>query len=105
MLDLSDLGEWRPPIISTVASTADGVAALWQAVVDHRAFAEKSGLLDERRERRLRDELRRIVISRLDVRARELSAGNEYDRLEREVLGRRLDPWSAADEMLRGIGA
>jgi LAO/AO transport system kinase len=105
MLDLSDLGEWRPPIIPTVASTADGVAALWQAVVDHRAFAEKSGLLEERRERRLRDELRRIVISRLDVRARELSAGNEYDRLESEVLGRRLDPWSAADEMLRGIGA
>jgi LAO/AO transport system kinase len=105
MLDLSELGEWRPPIIPTVASTADGVAALWQAVVDHRAFAEKSGLLEERRERRLRDELRRIVISRLDVRARELSAGNEYDRLESEVLGRRLDPWSAADEMLRSIGA
>src|SRR5262249_36614741 len=100
MLDLSDLGEWRPPIGPTVAARDEGVDALWQAVLDHRAHATKSGLLERRRERRLRDELRTIVVSRLDARARELSQGDEYDRLEADVLGRRLDPWSAADEML-----
>jgi LAO/AO transport system kinase len=105
MLDLSDLGDWRPPIVPTVSSTGDGVPALWQAILDHRVHAEKSGLLEQRRERRLRDELRGIVVSRLDARARELSAGVDYDRLEAEVLGRRLDPWAAADEMLHGIGA
>jgi LAO/AO transport system kinase len=105
MLDLSDLGEWRPPIVATVASRGEGVEALWQAVLDHRAYAEKSGLLEQRRERRLREELRGIVVSRLDARARELSAGTAYEQLEADVLGRRLDPWSAADEMLRGIGA
>jgi LAO/AO transport system kinase len=105
MLDLSDLGDWRPPIIPTVATSSEGVAPLWQAVLDHRAYAEKSGVLEQRRERRLRDELRGIVVSRLDARARQLSAGHEYERLEADVLGRRLDPWSAADEMLRGIGA
>jgi LAO/AO transport system kinase len=105
MLDLSDLGEWRPPILPTVASTSEGVDALWQAVLDHRAYAEKSGVLEQRRERRLREELRGIVVSRLDARARELSAGSDYERLEADVLGRRLDPWAAADEMLRGIGA
>jgi GTPase len=105
MLDLSDLGDWRPPIVPTVAGRGEGVEALWQAVLDHRTYAEKSGLLDQRRERRLREELRGIVVSRLDARARELSAGSGYERLEADVLGRRLDPWSAADEMLRGIGA
>jgi LAO/AO transport system kinase len=105
MLDLSDLGDWRPPIIPTVATSSEGVAPLWQAVLDHRTYAEKSGVLEQRRERRLRDELRGIVVSRLDARARQLSAGREYERLEADVLGRRLDPWSAADEMLRGIGA
>jgi LAO/AO transport system kinase len=105
MLDLSHLGDWRPPIVPTVASRAEGVEALWQAVRDHRAYAEKSGVLEQRRERRLRDELRSIVVSRLDARARELSGGAGYDTLEADVLGRRLDPWAAADELLRGIGA
>jgi len=105
MLDLSNLGDWRPPIVPTVASRAEGVEALWQAVLDHRAYAEKSGVLEQRRERRLREELRSIVVSRLDARARELSGGAGYDALEADVLCRRLDPWSAADELLRGIGA
>ena len=105
MLDLSNLGDWRPPLGPTVANRAEGVEALWQAVLDHRAYAEKSGVLEQRRERRLREELRSIVVSRLDARARELSGGAGYDALEADVLCRRLDPWSAADELLRGIGA
>ncbi|HEY1280284.1 MAG TPA: methylmalonyl Co-A mutase-associated GTPase MeaB, partial [Acidimicrobiales bacterium] len=105
MLDLSNLGDWRPPIVPTVASRAEGVDALWQAVLDHRAYVEKSGVLEQRRERRLREELRSIVVSRLDARARELTGSAGYDGLEADVLGRRLDPWSAADELLRGIGA
>ena len=105
MLDLSALGDWRPPIVPTVGETGQGVAELWQAVCDHRTQAEKSGLLDDRRERRLRDELRAIVLSRLDLRARELCGGERYEELEADVLGRRLDPWSAADELLRGVGA
>src|SRR3954463_14269700 len=82
MLDLSDLGEWRPPIIPTVGASGQGVPELWQSVQDHRRHAEKSGLLEKRRHRRLRDELRSIVISRLDARARELCQGDAYDRLE-----------------------
>ena len=37
MLDLTQLGEWRPPIVETVASTGDGVDDLWTAIGDHRA--------------------------------------------------------------------
>jgi LAO/AO transport system kinase len=105
MLDLSDLGDWRPPIVPTVGSTGAGVEAFWQAVADHRSYAEKSGLLEERRQRRLREELRNIVLSRLDARARQLCGGERYDRVEADVLERRLDPWSASDELLRGVGA
>jgi LAO/AO transport system kinase len=104
MLDLSNLGEWRPPILPTVGSSGQGVPELWQAVVDHRRHAEKTGLLEERRRRRLRDELRTIVISRLDARARELCGGERYEEVEAAVLDRRVDPWSAADELLQGVG-
>jgi len=105
MLDLSELGEWRPPIIPTVAATGEGVADLWEQVLEHRAYAEETGLLARRREQRLREELREIMMRRLDARAREICGGDEYDRLTGEVLARRLDPWSAADVMLEGVGA
>ena len=105
MLDLSDLGEWRPPIVTTVASTGEGVAEMWEQVTNHRRNAEVTGLLARRREQRLREELREIMMRRLDARARELCGGDEYDRLTGEVLARRLDPWSAADQMLAGVGA
>ena len=37
MLDLTQLGDWRPPIVDTVASSGDGVDDLWTAITDHRA--------------------------------------------------------------------
>jgi LAO/AO transport system kinase len=105
MLDLSELGEWRPPIVSTVGSTGQGVDQFWQAVLDHRHAAGANGVLEQRRQRRLQDELRSILVSRLDARARQLLTGDRYDALVAAVLERRVDPWSAADELLEGVGA
>jgi LAO/AO transport system kinase len=105
MLDLSELGDWRPPIVATVGSTGEGVDALWQAVLDHRTSAEKTGVLEQRRQQRLQEELRGILVSRLDARARQLCTGERYDELVLDVLDRRVDPWTAADEVLRAVGA
>ena len=107
MLDLSSLpdGSWRPPILPTVASSSEGIPAVWDAVVAHRAHVEGNGELARRRERRLREELREIVATRLGVRARELCTGERYEALTEQVVDRRLDPWSAADAMLESVGA
>lgn len=103
--DLSELGDWRPPLINTVAMENKGVAELWEAVAQHRAHIEANGWLQRRRERRLRDELRTIVARRLEIRAREICTGERWDELGREVLDHTTDPWTAADEMLRGVDA
>jgi len=105
MLDLSELDDWRPPIVATVAQSGDGVPELWDAVERHRAFAAGAGLLARRREQRLREELREIVARRLERRARELCTGERWDQLQVEVLDRVVDPWTAADRMLAGVGA
>ncbi len=107
MLDLSDLSHdaWRPPIVPTVGSTGQGVSDLWDAVLAHRAHAEASGQLAERRAFRMREELREIVARRLEAKAREICTGERWDELQNEVLGHVTDPWSAADEMLRPVGA
>lgn len=105
MLDLSDLDHdtWRPPIVPTVGTTGEGVAELWDTVLEHRAHAEASGVLAERRTFRLREELREIIAQRLGRRAREICTGDRWDELTDEVVERSTDPWTAADEMLAGL--
>jgi LAO/AO transport system kinase len=107
MLELSDLadGVWRPPILPAVATTGEGVAEYWAAVLAHRAAIESSGELVRRRKFRVGEELREIVARRLEQRARQLTSGDRWDQLQLDVAEHRVDPWTAADQMLDGVGA
>jgi LAO/AO transport system kinase len=107
MLELSDLPHdaWRPPIIATIGNTGEGVPALWDAILEHRSVIESTGELKKRRDFRLSEELREIVARRLEQRAREITSGDRWDQLQAQVLDHSVDPWSAADEMLKGVGA
>jgi len=107
MLDLSDLAHeaWRPPILSVVATEGKGVTELWDTVLEHRSRIEASGELTRRRAFRLREELREIVARRLEQKAREITTGDRWESLQDQVLERALDPWGAADEMLKGVDA
>ena len=107
MIELGDhdADTWIPPIVATVGNTGQGVAHLWDEVVHHRETIEASGELARRREFRLREELREIVARRLELRAREICTGPRWEGLQDDVIARRIDPWSAADRMLEGVGA
>ncbi len=107
MLDLSDIAHeaWRAPIIDTVGTTGAGVEELWNTVLEHREFAETTGLLKERRTFRMREELREIIAQRLGRKARRICTGDRWDELTEEVVERNTDPWTAADEMLAAIDA
>jgi LAO/AO transport system kinase len=102
MLDLTALADdaWRPPIVDTVALKGEGVDDLWEAIGRHRAYLEASGSLASRRSARVLDELRTIVSRSLERRAYELTTGEKFARLHEDVLARRLDPYTAADEVI-----
>ena len=100
MLDLSLASEWRPPIVKTVASRGEGFEELWEAILSHRAFLESDGRLAARRTKRIRDELKAIVVERLYERAGEVLAGPRFDELAAAVEAREVDPYSAADSLL-----
>jgi LAO/AO transport system kinase len=102
--DRADEG-WRVPIVATVSTAQEGVPELWEAIVRHREHATSSGELERRRRFRLGEELREIVARRLELRAREVCGGDRWDTLMTEVGAGVLDPWAAADEMLKGAGA
>src|SRR5437764_1217357 len=105
MLDMdTKMGEWRPPIVTAVASAGEGIDDLWSAVGDHRAYLERSGELEARRRRRMAGELREIVVRSLERRAQELTGGPDFGRVLEQVEERQLDPYTAADEILRALG-
>ena len=90
MLDLSDLAaSWRPPIVPTVAHQTRGADELWEAVADHRAYAEESGRADAAaRAPAARGAASRSSARRLERRARELCHGRPL----RAARGRRPGP-------------
>jgi LAO/AO transport system kinase len=105
MLDMSStMGEWRPPIVDTIASRGEGIEELWSAIGNHRAYLERSGELAERRRRRLLDELSEVLQRRVEVRVRDLEGGEAYERARQGVLNGDIDPYSAADELLEKLG-
>lgn len=103
MLDLTEGRDWRPPILSAVASRGEGAEELWSAIRDHRAHLQAHGELERKRARRLHDELELILVQRLRRRAQQALTSRDRQQLEADVVGRRLDPWSAADAILEGL--
>ncbi len=100
MLELSGDRDWTPPIVETVATESHGIDQLWEAIEAHRAHLEGAGRLEHERERRLRDELRAIVLERLARGADDVCSGARFEALVARVMKRELDPHSAADELL-----
>ncbi|HTX62896.1 MAG TPA: methylmalonyl Co-A mutase-associated GTPase MeaB [Acidimicrobiales bacterium] len=106
MLDLSAPSDWRPPVLTTVASTGEGVDELWDVVAVHRAHLSSTGALDRRREARLAQELRRALTARVLEDVRALGTGDSFDDAVRAISEGRLDPYRAADDLLgvRAVG-
>lgn len=104
MLELGGEREWAPPIIPTVASNGDGVDALWQAVTDHRLNLESSGRLAENRDARLVAEMESALMASLRRRVRSSVPEDDWADLTDRVAGRKLDPWTAAAQLLAALG-
>jgi LAO/AO transport system kinase len=101
MLALAE-ADHKPEIVSTVATSGDGVDELWAAVGRHRGYLEGGALLSERRRRRIAREIRDIAVERL--RARIEDEGPErLGELAEDVRRRRLDPYSAARRLLEDV--
>ncbi|HEX3567118.1 MAG TPA: methylmalonyl Co-A mutase-associated GTPase MeaB [Acidimicrobiales bacterium] len=103
MLDLTAPGDWRPPIVETVASTGEGIDNLWQAIADHRAYLDSSGLLDKLRQERLEREFHQILVARLERKIVDLHGSSGYAAVIESLTSGELDPYLAADQLLAGI--
>jgi LAO/AO transport system kinase len=94
-------GRWRVPIVKTEAARGVGIEELVGRLREHREHIVVAGELAERRARNLRGEVLAIATARMRRRLEEeLSDDADFQRLLQEVVERRLDPASAATELL-----
>lgn len=91
-------GEWKPPVIPTVALTGQGSVELVDALQSHRAYLEAAGLLDQKVRERARAELLEIINRRVAraVLATVDEEGPMSGLVERIAGTRELDPHTAA---------
>jgi LAO/AO transport system kinase len=104
MLDLSAPGDWRPPILETVAATGEGVDELWAEIGRHRTYLETAGLLVPLRRERLQREFRRVLRARIETEIDRLSGLPRFAELDTAVVEHQLDPYAAAEELLIHVG-
>src|SRR5688572_1059006 len=86
-------GEWRPPILKTVATAGDGIPELWAAIGRFQAHSAHASTARRRTRQayRLRELLSHQFLQHLET---SLPAG-ELDRVIDRIAAREIDPYSA----------
>jgi LAO/AO transport system kinase len=91
-------GEWHPPIVTTIATTGEGIEELLRQLDRHAAWLDDSGERERRRLARVREEIIALasgaVIHRLAV----------PDELAARVADGQCAPHEAAEELLAALG-
>ncbi|MER5179901.1 methylmalonyl Co-A mutase-associated GTPase MeaB [Streptomyces sp. NPDC002896] len=96
-------GDWRPPIVKTVAARAEGVDEVVEALEKHRAWMEERGVLAERRLARAAGEVETIAVTTLRERIGDLHGDRRLSALAERIVAGELDPYAAADELVAGL--
>jgi LAO/AO transport system kinase len=96
-------GDWRPPIVKTVAARAEGIDELLEALEKHRAWMDEHGVLADRRRARAAGEVENIALTALRSRIGDLRGDQRLSALAQRVAEGSLDPYAAADELLVGL--
>jgi len=99
-------GDWRPPIVKTVASRGEGIDELVDELARHHSWLEESGEQGRRRQRRAADEVEAIAVTALRSRMGDLRSVHGavgLDDLAADVVAGRTDPYTAADRLIEGL--
>jgi LAO/AO transport system kinase len=97
-----DEGAWKPPIVSTSAASGEGIEDLVARLDAHAEWLAATGERDRKRLARARDEISAMAIAELTQRLGALPGEANLEKLAGLVASGKLDPYSAADELING---
>jgi LAO/AO transport system kinase len=95
---------WKPPIVSATAVTGEGIDELAERLDAHWTWLGESGELERRRQARAREEVSAIAVAQIRHRIGGLPGQSRLDHLAGLVVAGKLDPFTAADELIAGEG-
>jgi LAO/AO transport system kinase len=96
-------GDWLAPIRKTVAAKEEGITELADAIDAHRTWLIDSGTLETQRIHRARVQVRELALGTVRARFAQVGEGALVDELSRQVAGREIDPYTAADRLVSGL--
>jgi LAO/AO transport system kinase len=98
-LQTYDNGEWRPPVVQSVATSGKGVPEIVEMIQQFRTHS--AGVQDKRRKTRSEFRLRELVSQRfMDHLERHVLAPGELAATVDRIAHRELDPYTAAAALL-----
>ncbi len=106
MLDMRSApdGTWEPPILKTVAVNGEGVPELVDAFYAHRDYLKQNERFNEHNIEREYQFFRRLV---MEMAADKIYKSVEdlpaYSKLLGKLRDRKIDPYSAAETLIRGL--
>ncbi|MCK4331655.1 MAG: methylmalonyl Co-A mutase-associated GTPase MeaB [Dehalococcoidia bacterium] len=95
-------GSWQVPVMATEAINDVGIQELYEHIEKHRQTLEESGRLSQRRQEQRRSEFMEMVERRVAGELlRLIERDEDMSRYMAMVEAGEVDPYSAADEILR----
>lgn len=95
MMEMLDFSGWVPELITTQATSGDGIEELWGAIDRHRNYLQTTGELEEKRREAFAHQVRQLALGQLQR------------KLERQLdsdLVAGVDPYAAAERVLHAFG-
>jgi LAO/AO transport system kinase len=97
-----DEGAWKPPIVLSSAASGEGIDDLVGRLDEHASWLARSGEGERRRVARAREEITALAVAQVRERLGALPGEARLEDLAGQVASGKLDPYSAADELIDG---
>jgi LAO/AO transport system kinase len=102
-LGTREAGQWRPQVVKAVAARSEGIDEIVAAIAKHRSWLRDHDRLRRRREQRAAAEVEAIVLQAVRGRIAALDDGSTLRSVAASVAAGRMDPYTAADDILASI--
>ena len=97
--------DWEPPVIKTTATQSKGIDDLVETIFKHRSYLLDSGALKKKKKERIRREIIEIAKNEMVRKFEALKINNQNvsEGLIEKVITREMDPYTAAEDLLKFI--
>jgi LAO/AO transport system kinase len=99
MLDLGSHGDWRPPVITTVATTGQGISELVTALENHLVSLKKNNLLIEKRTARQKEAVLQRLTERIRRDVTELWSSQHGNQVWDDLASKKVDPYTLEEQL------